>query len=37
MSRMVVVRRVALRLDVRALSTDLCGPCSPQPERDPRI
>jgi hypothetical protein len=28
MSMMVVVRRVASRLDVRALSTALCGPCS---------
>jgi hypothetical protein len=36
MSMMVVVRRVAPRLDVRALSTALCGPCSHQRYRDPR-
>jgi len=36
MTAVVVVRRVVSRLDVRALSTALCGPCRYQQQRDPR-
>ena len=34
---LVLVRRVAARLDVRALPTTLCGPCNFQQERDRRV
>jgi hypothetical protein len=36
MSRVIVVRRVARRLDVRALSTALCGLQQHQMAQDPR-